>query len=1319
MSLNRKTLFHSVSYAILSLFMCTQAKATVNVSGSGTTLIVDAAAEAQEATRQYVMGSTTGSPSSPVEQAIGRYIFNVAKDGQTFGNVKMVGNASMSFERYERIESGSGYELNFVRENNLNMTGGSIINEGSGILTLGTGTYTLSNDAKILSQGAPSGASAGEASNIGTMFITGGTFVMGGTSEIGGSYGTGKTSQDNGGRVTIQGGSFSLTDDAAIVQKGIGDITFEGSVSVVSESSQGIVHSGGDGNININAGTYTFSGSGGIIKGQQSTDNSMQGDINIAGGTLTFSDDAKILMRGSTEGLISFTGAAYLIATGTDENPYTAVLHQGTGGIRFAQGTKTDLDNAKVYSTGNADVTINGGTFTLIGNSAIGVTYDPGEGSYTQEAKDISISSGSFAITGTSGIVQEAAGSILFKEASGTQTITSMTVTAGVGTPEGGVGAGIIHTGGAGDIDIKAGGFTFAGKGTGIYKGRSNADEETEGNLLISSAKSSITMTDGSSIIMDVSNKGDIIFTDTKLTMTGASETEFSSVFHYGTGTIQITGTTTVNMNAFSQISSRDKLTVDGGTIKIASGSMLRSEGDMNITSGAFTLNEIGLVIQQGKGDLIIAQNEDTTVALPSFTAESGLAPTLTEMPYIHTGLMHAGTSGDMTISAGTFSFKGEAAGLYKGGLTGSSTLDYASAASTGNLNIAGGTFDFEEDARIVMGVHNTGSINITDGTLNFDGNSSAILALGGQDINFSGGTINLDGNLTVQGHLIISGAADLTSSGIRSLLFENGGSVTFNKNISWGGHMIMDTGSSRFNEDVTISGDFTTGGNVDVQDKTLTVGGTMSMGAGTSYALKMESATLNGKIIADSLVVGSSPDDQVTLAITMQRGAAIKDVVRRFTFIETQNAVDSDQFLISNKRYEFRPGTNCPNDLCYDVEMILGASDVVELAGGSENQADTARAYLDGALFEKGSLIQALTDKLDDLSQHDWDEYKTALGAIAPDPEDAGVNTVAMAQNKVIKAVGQRMGEVVSMMNTGIYGRSGGSNYDYPTTSYYRRTENRPTTVNRPWEKNAKRYGMWAQALYNRTKLSSSGANRSGFDGDTSGVSLGFDTEIAEGLLFGFGYAYTTSDIDSYLRTTRVNGNSGFLYGLYKPKNFFVNAVLSGGQSKIKEEKTVIDTFITDEYKSNFFGAQVMAGYEMGIFTPSAGLRYAYVSNEKHMDSIGQEIKSNNFKTFTGILEGKISEQYFFNKKFRLRPELSAALTYDFVRDGSGATVFLPNDTTYTIEGRKLKKFGAEAGVGATFMVDNYIELSLGYKGEYKKDYTNHSIMAKMRYNF
>ncbi len=213
-----------------------------------------------------------------------------------------------------------------------------------------------------------------------------------------------------------------------------------------------------------------------------------------------------------------------------------------------------------------------------------------------------------------------------------------------------------------------------------------------------------------------------------------------------------------------------------------------------------------------------------------------------------------------------------------------------------------------------------------------------------------------------------------------------------------------------------------------------------------------------------------------------------------------------------------------------------------------------------------------------------------------------------------------------------------------------------------------------------------------------------------------GFGYAYTDTDIDTARSKTDVDTHTGFVYGEYKPNNFYVNGVLSYGHSKYDETTRLAG--LKSDYRADTFAAQAMAGYTFGILTPEAGLRYTSVRQKAYTNALGARMSGKTLDTWTGVAGLKASKSFRAGKT-TITPDAKLALTYDFKRDGQARTVTLANGSSYVAEGENMKRFGVEAGVGISAKIGNHTDISLSYEGKFKDHYTDHTGLINFKYNF
>lgn len=259
--------------------------------------------------------------------------------------------------------------------------------------------------------------------------------------------------------------------------------------------------------------------------------------------------------------------------------------------------------------------------------------------------------------------------------------------------------------------------------------------------------------------------------------------------------------------------------------------------------------------------------------------------------------------------------------------------------------------------------------------------------------------------------------------------------------------------------------------------------------------------------------------------------------------------------------------------------------------------------------------------------------------------------------------------------------------------------------------------FGAWAEAFYAKSKIDGD----SGFDGDATGFAFGFDGSVTEHLILGLGYSNTSSDADSGQHSLTTTNDAFFLYGMYKPGNWYYSGVLTYGSSDTDETADFTGGLKkTYSYGGSFISAQLMAGLDTQTPVSAAGgLRFTTLSTDSYERS-GQKVSGFTSNTLTMIAEGRYAKDYMNETQDAIfRPEARLALTYDFVNKSENAQVTLPNNVTYRVEGEEVGKVGFELGLSASYNFTNTVEVSAGWDGEFKSGYSNNTFSAKVRFNF
>lgn len=266
------------------------------------------------------------------------------------------------------------------------------------------------------------------------------------------------------------------------------------------------------------------------------------------------------------------------------------------------------------------------------------------------------------------------------------------------------------------------------------------------------------------------------------------------------------------------------------------------------------------------------------------------------------------------------------------------------------------------------------------------------------------------------------------------------------------------------------------------------------------------------------------------------------------------------------------------------------------------------------------------------------------------------------------------------------------------------------------------KQVKAWVRALFSHSDHEST-SKASGFDTNSDGVAMGIDKQLDNRTKVGLGYAYSSTDISSGIRDTDVDTHTAFVYGQYKPANWYINTVVAYNWSDYSEKKAALGFNANADYDVESWAVQSLYGYEMQLngydVTPEAGLRYAHISQDGYTDALGTSVAANESDILTAIVGAKVAKDYALDSDTIIRPELRAAVTYDLVDDANNSNVVLANGVAYRVNGEKLNRLGFELGAKvATDVSDNW-EISLAYEGGFREDYQNHTGMLNAKYKF
>lgn len=259
---------------------------------------------------------------------------------------------------------------------------------------------------------------------------------------------------------------------------------------------------------------------------------------------------------------------------------------------------------------------------------------------------------------------------------------------------------------------------------------------------------------------------------------------------------------------------------------------------------------------------------------------------------------------------------------------------------------------------------------------------------------------------------------------------------------------------------------------------------------------------------------------------------------------------------------------------------------------------------------------------------------------------------------------------------------------------------------------------------------------NEFGYDSDTTGFAIGFDTKIPGGAVIGISYAHSEADVDGKgtgRAKNDIKTDSVSLYADYATKDGYVEGSITYGKSDNKGSRVINTGGLTNTYSSNYDSEQYSFRLSGGIpqslgggafITPFAAATISQIKADAYtetsttandalrlrvsQDTVDSQVGSVGVKFHQAIKDGKTT----------FTPEVKLAINQEF-GDGNITTT-----NTYQGGGASFKnstaieKTSATAGLGVNISSDN-LSFNIGYEADVKDKYLGHSAQAKLTAKF
>lgn len=968
------------------------------------------------------------------------------------------------------------------------------------------------------------------------------------------------------------------------------------------------------------------------------------------------------------------------------------------GGVFYMENTPTTTLTFNGTSTFSGNSLNNGGMGGVIGNGWLSSTSGTG---YTPGGKIIFNGDASFSSNTTN---NPNGGGAIFNYGNGTTANpdirfngdTNFSGNSTTGTSNNSVfsgGGAINHNNGTIIFDESA---NFSSN-TSIYRGGailSGGDIVFDDNATFD--RNTATTSGGAIAILG----GNVSFADSAV-FTGNTAAAGAAIFLDNTNSqLTFADTATFSSNTGTGILLNNNST---GTVSFANG--VTFDSNTNPLNGS--LVNVGTITGTG-GDFIFTNNTGSNGGGLKNSGTVSIDTTGQILFNTNTTTSTAGAldnGGAITLKGATTTFTGNKSNAgYGGAIFNAGDLEILGATNTFSGNIASDTGSTKSGGGAIHNRGNSGTTALTIGTESSTNTFSSNIshAHGGAIVSraFDGvaqdSTVTINGATTFRGnHAALNGGAiwNATSNdgGISQITFNgttnfinnsaqgaggalyNNDTVTFNGNANFSGNTangiandIYNDGTVTFNGNTTITGGISGTGTINVAS-----GKTLNIGTAT---LTQGSMNLDGTLLA-TLRAGNIPQINI---IDTDGFSGTGTVKLSFDSAGTYS-------VFGNEIFDNTDISSSIYDLTWDGGDVTATIKSVSDIASANNISETAARTISNVSQSSSPLLNDLAVLMQDGLAYDTqtarDSVEKATRTINPESVPVNHSVNVSIQNALQLLASSRMSNFV-------IGRSGG-------------------------DTNIGIGGIWAQGIYNKTKLNDS------FNGYTRGISVGFDGTVNNIWTLGMGYMYGHSNIGTTSRNTQVDSHSVFVYTQYQPSNWYINAIANYSMSDYSEQGNALGIGVYSDYDLDTFGASATMGYDfIGGISPELSVQYMHLGSTDYTNSLGISNKIDSADYMTASIGTRYGFDMVMNNGWVLRPGIRYALKYDLISEDGRITVIMPGINSYTLDGDYLSRVSNEIGLELGMMYNSF-KMSLNYDIESRADYTSQTGRVKFKYNF
>ncbi|PLX94772.1 MAG: hypothetical protein C0620_05490 [Desulfuromonas sp.] len=472
----------------------------------------------------------------------------------------------------------------------------------------------------------------------------------------------------------------------------------------------------------------------------------------------------------------------------------------------------------------------------------------------------------------------------------------------------------------------------------------------------------------------------------------------------------------------------------------------------------------------------------------------------------------------------------------------------------------------------------------------------------------------------------------------------------------------------------------------------TVTVSGDMTQEAGSTYAVELAEGMASDLIT----VAGTATiDAEATVAVTELGYISDGDI---FTILEAGTLSGTY-------------GSLTESSLFVDYELDYATANTVQLvasrtsyedAGLTGNTLDVVTALEEAALAgdEAASAFIASAESLDSI-----EAMEAVLENIIPDMHSSLLDVTLSGTTQFQTLLAGRMG---TLHITDTFNSESG-----PALA-------RMTSV----AGEDARYSGWARVMGMSGDQDKDG-DYDGYEFDSHGLAIGFDTKVMDGLAVGASFGFSSSDVDfdHQAQTTDVDSYYGSIYATYSADKFYVDGAITYADNDYDSKRALSlgSGYATSSADGQEYGVYIGGGCfvintDSMYLVPTASVSWGKAEIDSftehgELDLYVDDYDTDSIITTLGMRLGA--------KLDNIEPELRLAWAHEFGDTDRDVTVSLGGPTTYTLNGVEPERDSALVGVGVNTFLNEQVTFSLDYDAEIRDDFFAHALSGELRYSF